>query len=82
MFELAMAKMGATASTTATLGDRIDTDMEGGTRAGCPTILVLSGSTGPAEAEAYGPDFVFQDIAALLRAWEAELHNSQVAAQM
>jgi ribonucleotide monophosphatase NagD (HAD superfamily) len=68
-----MAKMGATPETTATLGDRIDTDMNGGTRAGCSTILVLSGSTGQEEAEAYGPDFLFEDIAHLLRTWDAQL---------
>ncbi len=73
MFELAMAKMGATPATTATLGDRIDTDMSGGARAGCSTILVLSGSTSRPEAEAYGPDFMFDDIAHLLRVWEEQL---------
>jgi 4-nitrophenyl phosphatase len=75
MFELAMAKMGATPDTTATLGDRIDTDMHGGVRAGCSTILVLSGSTGREEAEAYGPDFLFEEISHLLRTWEARLAN-------
>ena len=45
MFELAMAQMGAAPETTATLGDRIDTDMIGGVRAGLKTIMVLSGST-------------------------------------
>lgn len=73
MFELAMAKMGAMPQTTATLGDRIDTDMLGGSRAGCSTILVLSGSTERPEAEAYGPDFLFADIAHLLREWEEQL---------
>ena len=72
MFELAMARMGAAPESTATLGDRIDTDMHGGARAGCSTILVLSGSTGRAEAEAYGPDFLFEDIAHLLRVWEEQ----------
>jgi 4-nitrophenyl phosphatase len=69
MFEQAMAEMGARPETTATLGDRIDTDMMGGVRAGLKTILVLSGSTGRAEAEAYGPDLIFDDIASLTRAW-------------
>ena len=45
MFELAMAQMGARPDTTATFGDRIDTDMLGGVRAGLKTIMVLSGST-------------------------------------
>ncbi len=74
MFEMAVAQMGATPETTATLGDRLDTDMEGGKRAGLHTILVLSGSTGRAEAEAYqateGLDFIFEDIADLLQAWQ------------
>jgi len=73
MFELAMAQMGATPETTATLGDRIDTDMIGGVRAGLKTIMVLSGSTTRDEAVAYGPDFIFEDIAELTEAWKAAL---------
>lgn len=73
MFELAMTKMSAVPASTATLGDRIDTDMEGGARAGCSTILVLSGSTTRKEAAAYRPDFVFEDIAHLLRCWEQHI---------
>jgi 4-nitrophenyl phosphatase len=73
MFEMAMMQMGAHPASTATLGDRLDTDIEGGKRAGLHTILVLSGSTTRAEAEAYraacGLDFIFDDIAALLQAW-------------
>jgi len=71
MFELALEQMGAEPATTATLGDRIDTDMIGGARAGLKTILVLSGSTTRAEGEAYGPDLMFEDIADLTRAWQA-----------
>ena len=37
-------------------------------RAGCKTIGVLSGSSGRAEMEAFGPDFLFEDIAGLLDA--------------
>jgi 4-nitrophenyl phosphatase len=73
MFEQAMAEMGARPETTATLGDRIDTDMIGGARAGLRTIMVLSGSTGRAEAEAYGPDLIFEDIAGLTQAWQVAL---------
>jgi 4-nitrophenyl phosphatase len=81
MFEISMAKMGATPATTATLGDRIDTDMAGGVRAGCSTILVLSGSTTRAEAEAYGPDLIFDDIAMLLRAWEVAFDSVRLTTQ-
>lgn len=73
MFQQAMAEMGAAPATTATLGDRIDTDMEGGRRAGVATILVLSGSTSRPEAEAYGTDHIFEDIADLLSTWQAVL---------
>jgi 4-nitrophenyl phosphatase len=79
MFEMAVAQMGATPETTATLGDRIDTDIEGGKRAGLHTIMVLSGSTERAEAEAYraaeGLDFIFEDIADLLSAWQVDLQQ-------
>lgn len=69
MFELAMAQMGAKPQTTATIGDRLDTDILGGRRAGLISICVLSGSSNRAEAEAFGPDFIFEDIADLLTAW-------------
>ncbi len=73
MFEQAMAEMGAEPATTATLGDRLDTDMAGGRRAGLRTILVLSGSTARTEAEAYGADHVFENIAELTQAWSAQM---------
>jgi 4-nitrophenyl phosphatase len=73
MFQMAMTQMGARPESTATLGDRIDTDMEGGRRAGLRTILVLSGGTSRDEAEAYGPDFIFEDIADLLSRWRRVL---------
>jgi len=74
MFQLAMDHMGARPETTATIGDRLDTDILGAQRAGMITICVLSGSTSSrAEAEAYGCDFVFEGIAGLLAAWKREL---------
>jgi 4-nitrophenyl phosphatase len=71
IFQLAMAQMGAEAGTTATIGDRLDTDILGGQRAGTITICVLSGSSSRAEAEAFGPDFIFEDIAHLLATWKS-----------
>lgn len=72
MFRLAMAQMGARPETTATIGDRLDTDILGGQRAGLITICVLSGSTSSrAEAEAFGPDFIFRDIAELVETWQS-----------
>jgi 4-nitrophenyl phosphatase len=71
MFELAMAQMGAVPATTATIGDRVDTDIVGGKRAGLTTICVLSGSSSRAEADEGGADYIFEDIAHLLDAWRS-----------
>jgi 4-nitrophenyl phosphatase len=71
MYQLALDALDAPAGATAILGDRVDTDLEGGRRAGCKTIGVLSGSSSRAEMEDFGPDFLFEDIAALLDAWQA-----------
>ena len=73
MFQLAVAHMGARPKTTATIGDRLDTDILGGQRAGLITICVLSGSATRAEAEAFGPDYVFEDISHLLATWQSRL---------
>jgi ribonucleotide monophosphatase NagD (HAD superfamily) len=61
--------MGACPKTTAAIGDRVDTDILGGKRAGIITICVLSGSSDRAEAEAMGTDLIFDDIAQLLDSW-------------
>jgi 4-nitrophenyl phosphatase len=70
MFQLAMAQMNAKAETTAMIGDRLDTDILGAQRAGLVSICVLSGATSRAEAEEFGPDFIFEDIADLLNTWQ------------
>ena len=70
MFEIAMEAMGATPETSATIGDRMDTDLDGGRRCGMTTICVLSGATNREAAEAYGPDLIFEDIGELVRAWQ------------
>jgi 4-nitrophenyl phosphatase len=70
MYELAMEQMGAHPETTAAIGDRVDTDILGGKRAGLITICVLSGSSDRAEAEAIGTDMIFDDIAQLLETWK------------
>lgn len=71
MYHLAMEQMGARPETTAAIGDRADTDILGGKRAGLLTLCVLSGSSDRAEAEAFGADLIFDDIAALLEAWQS-----------
>lgn len=43
MAQMALERLGLDASRMLVVGDRLDTDIECGKRAGCPTILVLSG---------------------------------------
>jgi 4-nitrophenyl phosphatase len=69
MYQLAMDQMGARPETTAAIGDRADTDILGGKRAGLMTLCVLSGSSDRSEAEAYEADLIFDDIADLLETW-------------
>jgi 4-nitrophenyl phosphatase len=71
IFQLAMEQMNANPETTAIIGDRVDTDILGGKRAGLITICVLSGASDRKEAEAIGTDLIFDDIAHLLDSWEA-----------
>jgi len=73
IFELALQKLQAEPKTTAVIGDGLYTDILGGCQLGLPTILVLSGVTG-AQQLAHSPlmpDLVYDDIAALHRAWRA-----------
>jgi glycerol 3-phosphatase-2 len=67
LFELALAAIGGNGR-VAMVGDRVSSDIEGGRRAGLETILVLSGTSGRAEAEAADPrpDHVADDLAGLL----------------
>jgi len=85
MYEEAMRRMGARSETgpskreagpskretTAVVGDRLDTDIAGGVRAGLSTVLVLSGITTKADlsASSVKPDLVCADIEDLMRVW-------------
>lgn len=67
LFEMAVERAGG--GRVAMVGDRISSDIAGGRRAGLETVLVLSGTTGRAEAEAAdpAPDHLIEDLAGLLR---------------
>lgn len=66
LFEIAKEVLGE--GRLAMVGDRVSSDIEGGRRAGLETILVLSGTTSRAEAEAAdpAPDHLLEDLAGLL----------------
>ncbi len=64
MFQIGLERMNLPAARCASLGDRLDTDIAGGQRAGLRTILVLSGVTTPEilTASSVQPDWVFASI--------------------
>lgn len=69
-FDLALQRLGADRQVTAMLGDRLDTDILGGMRAGLATIMVMTGVSTVDElaASPYKPDYVFADLADLMQA--------------
>jgi glycerol-1-phosphatase len=68
LFEMALEAIGRPRR-AAMVGDRITSDVAGGRAAGLETVLVLSGASGRAEAEAADPppDHVLENLAGLLR---------------
>jgi 4-nitrophenyl phosphatase len=71
LYREAMQRLGARPETTAVIGDRLDTDVSGGVRAGLTTILVMSGIATAADlaASPVKPDIVCQDIGTLVQFW-------------
>jgi glycerol-1-phosphatase len=67
LFEMAVEAIGG-AKRLAMVGDRLNSDIEGGRAAGLETVLVLSGTTSREEAEAAdpAPDHVLENLAGLL----------------
>lgn len=72
-FELALEKLGVDASRAAAVGDRLDTDIEGGQRAGMRTVLVLSGVSTKEDlaASAQKPTWVFDNLKEMAEALRA-----------
>lgn len=64
MMERALSRLEAPRSRTLMIGDRVETDVEGGKRAGVRTCLVLTGVSSRADAEAARPrpDYVVRDL--------------------
>jgi 4-nitrophenyl phosphatase len=75
MFDQALARLGLATGHVAMLGDRLETDIEGGQCAGLTTIFVCSGVNSRDEAECHPaqPDLIYDDIAELMHAWERAL---------
>lgn len=73
MFDVAVQKLGSNPARTAMLGDRLETDILGGQRAGLKTILVTTGVDTEESIREKGiiPDAVFSGIEALVKRWRA-----------
>lgn len=71
MFDLALEMTGTLPQETAMLGDRLDTDIDGGAAAGLKTIMVLTGVSTRAEAEQNRakPDLIVEDLPTLVQIW-------------
>jgi 4-nitrophenyl phosphatase len=69
LFELALERLGTTPLETLTVGDRLETDIIGGQRAGCKTAAVLSGVLTEPEAMAWRPkiDIIVPELADLVK---------------
>jgi len=80
MFEIAMQKLGSRPENTAMLGDRLETDILGGKRAGLATFLVTTGVDNQEAIAQKGiePDLVFSGLEELVETWRREtVGNSQ-----
>jgi 4-nitrophenyl phosphatase len=71
----ALEMLGARPEETAILGDRLDTDIVGGQRAGIHTIMVLTGISTREEALTCvaPPDLIYADLPEMLAEWRAAL---------
>lgn len=81
IFLQALTRLGSDAAHTAIVGDRYETDIVGGHRAGLKTIGVLCGVTSAERFAAADPpaDWVYDDLAALLAAWKESASTATTA---
>jgi 4-nitrophenyl phosphatase len=68
IYRQALAMLGVAPERAVMLGDRLETDILGGHRAGLHTICVLTGIASRAQAQAYhpAPDWIIPDLMALV----------------
>lgn len=64
LFEVALERLGTKPEKTLVVGDRLETDILGGARAGCKTLLVMSGVTKNEDLINWypKPDFVLNNV--------------------
>lgn len=74
MFDIAAQQLGSAPQRTAMIGDRLETDILGGQRAGLKTILVTTGvdNEDSVAEKAIQPDAIFSGIDTLTAAWQSQ----------
>jgi 4-nitrophenyl phosphatase len=67
LFEVCLDRLGSTPQETLVVGDRLDTDIQGGQATGCKTAVAMSGITTPEDLEAWTPkpDLVIDKVSDL-----------------
>ncbi len=80
LFDMAVAAMGSQRATTAVLGDRLETDILGGQRAGLRTVLVTSGVDDERTIPQKGiePDLVVSGLEELVELWTLSVIESRL----
>ncbi len=74
MFEMAMQILGTSPQETLMVGDRLNTDIEGGKAVGMPTALLLTGVTTQEQLtqSSIWPDVAYEGLPELLKAWAGD----------
>jgi 4-nitrophenyl phosphatase len=68
LYQFAIERLGTSVEETLAVGDRLETDILGAQRTGCPSVLVLSGVSSAVEARQWQPqpDLILPNLADLL----------------
>ncbi len=79
--DLAVEMLGAEKSTTAIIGDRLDTDVLAGQRAGIGRILILTGVHQPSDIPDFEgkPNWIVSDLADLIRQLDRQPDGAQAS---
>lgn len=69
MFDVAIQRLGTKAEETLMIGDRLNTDIEGGQNTGLKTALVLTGVNKREDIADIQPDYIFDGLPELIATW-------------
>jgi 4-nitrophenyl phosphatase len=73
MFDVAVQRLGSSPAKTLMIGDRINTDIEGGQNVGLQTAMVLTGVSKRDDIADIEPDYIFEDLIILVKSWQLEV---------